>query len=154
MNAEKNGALKKEDFKTILLAVSDISEIGLDAVKNRIKYIDGLLDSFEPPPSEGDFLLMVRKGKPHSWFALSRGLMNIGREEFSDILLEDPKASRRHCQIRKENDNWLLEDKKSQNGIFINGRKMTERLLCEGDIIRIGTYELIYIKNRKPDFVK
>ena len=53
----------------------------------------------------------------------------------------------------KNGDNWLIEDNKSQNGIFVNGKKITERLLCEGDIIRIGTIELIYINNKKPDFV-
>ena len=92
-------------------------------------------------------------GKPHSWFNLSSDLLNIGREESSDIVLKDPKASRRHCRLMKNGDNWLIEDNKSQNGIFVNGKKITERLLCEGDIIRIGTIELIYINNKKPDFV-
>lgn len=153
MNAEKINVLKKDDFKTCLLKVSEMGAISLDAVKNRIQYIDDLLGSFGQPPSEGDFLLIVRKGKPHSWFTLSPGLINIGRENSSDIVLEDPKASRRHCQIRKNSNNWVIEDKNSQNGIFVNGKKMTERLLCEGDIIRIGTVELIYINNKKPEFV-
>ncbi len=153
MNAEKIGALKKDEFKTYLLNVSDLGEISLDAVKNRIQYIDNLLESFGQPPSEGDFLLIVMNGKPRSWFTLPPGVLNIGREESSDIVLEDPSASRRHCQIRKDRNNWLVEDKKSKNGIFVNGKKTTERLLCEGDIIRIGTVELIYINNRKLDFV-
>lgn len=152
MNAEKIGAFKKDEFKTCLLQVIDMSEISLDAVKNRIQYIDNLLESFVPPPSEGDFLLIVRKGKPRSWFTLLQALYNIGREESSDIVLEDPKVSRSHCQIRQDGSNWLLVDKKSQNGIFINGRKMTERILCEGDIVRIGTYELIYINNNSFSF--
>ena len=37
--------------------------------------------------------------------------------------------------------------------VFINGKKMKKRVLCEGDIIRIGTIELIYISNRKPEFL-
>ncbi|MFA6567527.1 MAG: FHA domain-containing protein [Victivallales bacterium] len=153
MHAKKTIPLKKDELKTYLLEVSDIGEIRLDAIKNRIKGIDDLLESFGQPPSEGDFLLVVMNGKPHSWFPLSSDLINIGREESSDIILEDPKTSRSHCQIRKKGNNWLIEDKKSRNGIFVNGKKITERLLCEGDIIRIGKIELIYINNRKPDFV-
>jgi hypothetical protein len=152
MKAVKMGFLKKDDFKTYMLEVSDMGEIGLDAVKNRIKYIDSFLESFGQPPSEGDFLLIVVKGKPHSWFTLLSDTLNIGREESSDIVLQDPKASRRHCQIRKDSNNWLIEDRKSQNGTFINGKKMTERILCEGDIIRIGAVELIYINNNSFSF--
>ena len=153
MNAENISPLKKDEFKTYLLEVSDISEIRLDVIKNRIKYIDNLLGSFRQPPTEGDFLLIVMNGKPHSCFNLSSDLLNIGRDESSDIVLRDPKASRRHCRLMKNGNNWLIEDDKSQNGIFVNGKKTPERLLCEGDIIRIGTIELIYINNKKPDFV-
>lgn len=153
MNAEKMVALRKDEFKTYLLNASDISEIILDAVKNRVQYIDNLLKTFGQPPSEGDFLLIVMSGRPHSWFTLSAGVFNIGRDKTADIVLDDPSASRRHCQIRKDSDSLRIEDRKSQNGIFINGKQVTERLLCEGDIIRIGAIELIYIKNRKLDFV-
>ncbi len=154
MNAEKISPLKKDEFKTYLLEVSDISEIRLDVIKNRIKYIDNLLGSFKQPPTEGDFLLIVMNGIPNSWFALSSNLLkiNIGREESSDIVLKDPKASRMHCRLMKNGNNWLIEDNKSKNGIFVNGNKITERLLCEGDIIRIGTIELVYINNKKPDY--
>ena len=153
MNGDKMGAIKKDDFKTYLLNLSDISKISLDAVKNRIQYIDNLLESFGQPPLEGDYLLIVMNGKPCSWFILSPDILTIGREDSSGIVLDDPSASRKHCQIRKDGDSFLIEDRNSQNGIFINGKKVKERLLCEGDIIRIGTIELIYINNRKLDFV-
>ena len=152
MNASKMAALKKDEFKTYLLSISDMSEIILDMVKNRIKHIDDFMESFGQPPSEGDFLLIVRDGKPRSWFSLSSGPLSVGRGKSSDIVLEDPTASRNHCLIRKDSDNWLIEDRKSQNGIFVNGKKITERVLCEGDIIRIGTIELIYINNKKLDY--
>ena len=152
MSSEKMIALKKDEFKTYLLGVSDIGEISLDAVKNRIQYIENLMESFGPPPSEGEFLLVVTNSKPSSWFPLASNVFNIGRDKSSDIVLEDAKASRRHCQIRKDRGNWMIEDRNSQNGIFVNGKKTTERLMCEGDIIRIGTIELIYINNNNFPF--
>ncbi len=147
--------VKSDEFRTLLLETREVKEIGLDEVKNRIKHIDGLLGSFEQPPPGDEFLLIVVKGKPNSWFLLDSDTVSIGRAETSDIVLQSSKVSRFHCHISRNNNSWLMVDDESKNGIFVNGKKMKKRFLCEGDIVRIGTgsVELIYINNKKPDFL-
>ncbi|MFZ2656497.1 MAG: FHA domain-containing protein [Victivallales bacterium] len=147
--------VKSDEFRTLLMVTSDVKEIRLDEVKNRIRHIDNLLESFDQPPSGEELLLIVVKGKPHTWFALESDLISIGRAESSDIVLQSSKVSRNHCHISRNNNSWLMVDDDSRNGLFVNGRKMKKRFLCEGDIVRIGTgsVELIYIRNRKPDFI-
>ncbi|HBC86036.1 MAG TPA: hypothetical protein DCZ94_03690 [Lentisphaeria bacterium] len=145
--------MKSDEFRTILLVTSEMKEIGLDEVKNRLKHIDKMLESFEPPPAGDEFLLIVAKGKPNTWFQLDSDLINVGRAESSDIVIQSSKVSRNHCHISKDNNGWSIIDDNSKNGVFVNGKKMKKRILCEGDIIRIGTIELIYINNRKPEFM-
>ncbi|HCE44498.1 MAG TPA: hypothetical protein DET40_13205 [Lentisphaeria bacterium] len=147
--------VKSDEFRTLLLETSDVKEISLDEVKNRIRHIDSLLESFDQPPAGEELLLIVVKGKPHAWFTLESDLISIGRAEASDIVLQSSKVSRNHCHISRNNNSWLMVDDDSRNGLFVNGRKMKKRFLCEGDIVRIGTgsVEVIYIRNRKPDFI-
>ncbi len=147
--------VKSDEFRTLLLETSDVKEISLDEVKNRIRHIDKLLDTFEQPPACEDLLLIVVKNKPHTWYRLESDRVSIGRAENSDIVLQSSKVSRNHCYISRNNSSWLMVDDDSKNGMFVNGRKMKKRLLCEGDIVRIGTgsVEVIYINNKKPDFI-
>ena len=147
--------VKSDEFRTLLLETSDVKEISLDEVKNRIRHIDKLLESFDQPPSSEELLLIVVKNKPHTWFALESDLISVGRAESSDIVLQSSKVSRNHCHISRNNNSWLMVDDDSKNGLFFNGKKMKKRFLCEGDIVRIGTgsVELVYIRNRKPDFL-
>ncbi len=145
--------MKSDEFRTILLEGADVKEIGLDEVKNRLKHIDKMLESFVPPPEGEEFLLIIAKGKPNTWYHLEADNIKVGRAENSDILIQSSKVSRNHCQITRDNNGWVIVDNDSRNGVFINGKKMKKRVLCEGDIIRIGTIELIYISNRKPEFL-
>ena len=71
----------------------------------------------------------------------------IGRSRNCDWNLPDPNnvVSSRHCELRRDGDAWLLKDI-STNGTFLNGaaeRLADEHRLAEGDVIRIGPYELV-----------
>lgn len=70
----------------------------------------------------------------------------IGREipMTSGLLIADDRISRHHCYIEKTAGGTLrIVDNNSVNGVFVNGIKVTETLLTEGDIIRVGPYEMI-----------
>jgi len=62
----------------------------------------------------------------------------IGRGEDADIRLEDGRASRRHSKIALTNGSFVITDLQSANGTFVNGEKITERALMNGDRIQIG----------------
>jgi serine phosphatase RsbU (regulator of sigma subunit) len=77
---------------------------------------------------------------------LQRRPMIIGREPrpASDIWLADPTISRRHAQLQMTDEGlWALQDLGSQNGTFVNGRRVSYALLVNGDRIRVGDCELI-----------
>jgi hypothetical protein len=64
--------------------------------------------------------------------------LRIGRDETSDILLEDTSVSRRHASIMREGGTYLLRDSNSTTGTTINGRQIQERELNDGDQISFG----------------
>ena len=69
----------------------------------------------------------------------------MGRHPDCDIVLESGSVSRQHAKIYKSGSNFVLEDLKSRNGTFVNGRLINESTrLLEGDTIRICDIELNY----------
>lgn len=74
--------------------------------------------------------------------------LTIGRAGSSDILLDfDDKTSRHHALLRREDGLYVLYDRQSANGVFVNGQKIPVEAdigcpLSNGDRIHIGNYEL------------
>ena len=50
----------------------------------------------------------------------------IGRSRECDLVLDDPNVSRRHAELRREGDGWVVADLGSTNGIKVNGRRVDE----------------------------
>jgi pSer/pThr/pTyr-binding forkhead associated (FHA) protein len=76
----------------------------------------------------------------------------IGRTESNDIALPNPRVSRRHAVIQSQSSNelWLV-DLGSRNGIFINGKRVTQpSLLRDRDLISIGPFQLTFIQPNAP----
>jgi len=74
--------------------------------------------------------------------------MTIGRAGSSDILLDrDDLTSRHHALLKRENDRFLIFDRRSANGILVNGLPIQSDKgypLIDGDHITIGNYELTF----------
>jgi hypothetical protein len=63
----------------------------------------------------------------------------IGRSRQSDIVVGDPNVSRRHCEVRREGDDYVVIDLGSTNGILLNGRQVQRAGLAEGDRLQLGS---------------
>ncbi|HEY3991844.1 MAG TPA: FHA domain-containing protein [Ktedonobacteraceae bacterium] len=73
---------------------------------------------------------------------------NIGRAGTSNLYLEqDNLTSRHHALLKRVGERALIFDKRSHNGVFLNGQKIEVGRgyeLADGDHIGIGNYELIF----------
>jgi len=69
---------------------------------------------------------------------------SLGRSPSNDIVLKEAKVSRQHAAINLLHGNYVLVDLKSSNGVFVNGQKIEEHVLQDGDEISIGNFRLLY----------
>lgn len=78
-------------------------------------------------------------------FRFSQASVAIGRIQ-ADINLLDPDVSRKHALVEKlENGQIILRDLASRNGTFVHDQRITNRVLQEGDRIRMGKSTLIFL---------
>lgn len=64
--------------------------------------------------------------------------MTIGRSDQCDIAVKDGSMSGRHCEVSKINGEIRVKDLGSANGIWLNGERITDAELFDGDVIRCG----------------
>jgi hypothetical protein len=68
----------------------------------------------------------------------------IGRSKDCDVQLADPNASRRHAELRQEGSAYWLIDLDSTNGSSVNGQRTARAKLESGDLITIGSTDLLF----------
>jgi serine phosphatase RsbU (regulator of sigma subunit) len=70
--------------------------------------------------------------------SIAKAQFEIGRRETNDLRLAGSEVSRDHAEIVSENDRFLVRDRNSRYGTYVNGEQVTERALAHGDRIRLG----------------
>jgi hypothetical protein len=118
----------------------------------------------EPAPSAGDFghtmvyspdraarklempadrrqALLLSEGRRN---VLSGDRVVIGRSRECDVVLSDPNVSRRHAELRRDENGWHAVDLGSTNGVKVNGRRVDQVVLRDGDRITVGVSDLIF----------
>jgi uncharacterized RDD family membrane protein YckC len=76
--------------------------------------------------------------------ALARSLVSIGRDPSNDVVLPDAMVSRRHAVIEFRGSQYFLRDCNSSNGSLVNGDRVSERNLRDGDLVAIGTARMLF----------
>ncbi|MCC7369143.1 MAG: FHA domain-containing protein, partial [Chloroflexi bacterium] len=72
----------------------------------------------------------------------TQDIVTIGRDDGNDLVLRDPRVSRRHALVRRLGQTFRVEDLGSTNGIFVNGRRVDRADLRPGDLIQVGAQSL------------
>lgn len=68
----------------------------------------------------------------------------IGRDQQNDVVLDDTRVSRKHAEIRLRLGRYTLYDLQSTNGTYVNGRRVAEVVLNDGDKISIAGLDVIF----------
>ena len=71
-------------------------------------------------------------------------ILVVGRGLQSDVLISDDSVSQRHAQITVEDDQVFIRDLLSSNGTFVNGNRIENQKLNEGDSIHFGEFHAIF----------
>ena len=75
---------------------------------------------------------------------LGPATVRLGHEASCSLRLSDPLVSRQHAEIRYQAHNYILKDLGSGNGTLVNGQRVGETTLRDGDTIRLGETELVF----------
>jgi hypothetical protein len=68
--------------------------------------------------------------------------LSIGRLAECDVVLADDSVSRRHAEVRRQGNEIVVRDLGSTNGTKVNGERVAERPLEDGDLLTVGTATL------------
>jgi hypothetical protein len=68
----------------------------------------------------------------------------LGRSRECEVRVGDANVSRKHAEIRHEDDAWWIVDLGSTNGTLINGRRAKRERLTAGDRISLGSTEIVF----------
>jgi pSer/pThr/pTyr-binding forkhead associated (FHA) protein len=97
------------------------------------------------PPEPGCYLA-VPDGGEVAFIPVREPTMRLGRSVGADVVLEHPSVSRRHALIVQRAGKFVLLDDRSTNGIYVNGRRVTEAELRHGDQITLGQVVVRYVE--------
>lgn len=75
----------------------------------------------------------------------------IGRSSQNNVILHNKRTSSNHCKIYRTSGLLKIRDLRSSNGTYVNGKRINEKTLVDGDVINISVYELV-IKNNTLTF--
>ena len=74
---------------------------------------------------------------------LNLGVNQLGRSPKSDVQIEHPTVSARHCEIVLADDGVVVRDCASANGTFVGGERIKEARLSAGQTLHLGEVELL-----------
>jgi signal transduction histidine kinase len=90
-------------------------------------------------------LFVIRGNDQGCRFELEEQTISIGRDARNVLQLHDVEISRTHALLRSEGEEgYLLIDQESSNGVFVNGKRVRQRVLENGDQIQLGRSLLLY----------
>jgi hypothetical protein len=93
------------------------------------------------PKGEG-----LRAGHP-----INKSQVVIGRNVACDVLVNHKSVSRKHAEIVRLAEGYLLRDLGSQNGTFVNGQRSQESKLTEGDTVAFGDVQFRFEAPRQVE---
>lgn len=119
------------DDTTIALAIEDFHD---DEAQPTV-------ESLRP----GQALLIIKGGmNAGSTYLLDKTVTSAGRGTEADIFLDDVTVSRRHVEILREEERFVVKDAGSLNGTYVNRARVDVAELTSGDELQIGKFKLVF----------
>lgn len=94
-------------------------------------------------PYQSSVFLIVNK----QIIPLTKPVTTLGRQLENDIVFHEDFLSRFHAAIVQENDKYVLYDKESTSGTFVNGKKIDRCVLNSGDLISLANIYIMFVNN-------
>ena len=90
----------------------------------------------------GVFLIINKQMIP-----LVKQVTTLGRQLGNDIVFREEFLSRCHAEIICENSTYILVDKNSTSGTFVNGKRIDRCVLNSGDLLALANIYIMFVNN-------
>jgi len=132
-----DATIASDDFRIVASHSADV----LGQTQGTQSDTDGERASEELPALPENAFLIVDGVKE---FPLTEAVINIGRRLDNGLVVDDPRVSRHHAQLRAIKGRYVVFDLNSSGGTFINGQRTSQTVLYPGDVISLAGVSLIY----------
>ena len=89
-------------------------------------------------------LFVIQGADQGKRFEFKSSPVALGRDNSNAIRLHDTEVSRRHAELRQEEESYRIVDLGSANGTFVNGQPIDQAPLHSGDRLQLGQTVLLY----------
>jgi hypothetical protein len=96
----------------------------------------------EEAPSGPENAFLIVQGVKE--YALNSPVVNIGRRLDNNLVVDDPRVSRHHAQLRAIKGRYVLFDLDSSGGTFVNGQRTSQTVLYPGDVVSLAGVALVF----------
>jgi len=103
-------------------------------------------DSEEKPFPKNAFLIVDGV----KVFPLNKSVINIGRRLDNQLVIDDPRISRNHAQLRAIKGRFVIFDLNSTGGTFVNAQRTSQSVLYPGDVISLAGVPLVFGQDNPP----
>ena len=86
--------------------------------------------------------LRLKPGGGKKAIEVTEGSVVLGRDASAQVVVKDRSVSRKHAVIERRGDRWFVVDQNSSNGTYLDGKRVTEAPLANGQELRLGTVAL------------
>ena len=99
-------------------------------------------------PKNSAMLLVLAGANKGARFLINGNSTSIGRDPQSEIFLDDVTVSRKHAEVLRDGDNYVIVDLGSLNGTYLNSQPSNRERLVVSDEVQIGKYLLTYFSGK------
>jgi pSer/pThr/pTyr-binding forkhead associated (FHA) protein len=89
--------------------------------------------------------LAIEDGGDVVVIAIGEGSLRLGRGQASDVVLDDRSVSRRHAVVTRRGHDVVLWDDRSLNGVRVNGERVPQAVLRDGDAVALGDVQMRFV---------
>jgi hypothetical protein len=138
--------------KSLSITLATDPLVAVDSLDVRIKKPEtfaetqNMLENLEEAPARAAFLIVGGT----KVFSLDHAVTNIGRRLDNHLVVDDPRVSRYHAQIRYVRGRFIIFDLNSTGGTFVNGQRTTQSVLYPGDVISLAGLPIVFGQDNPP----
>lgn len=111
---------ESEDDRTAIVRASDVGRLS------------------EPGTTDKYLLVGVHGSEIGQVVPVQGSVFGVGRLPTAELCLRDSGVSRKHARFAWKGEGYALEDVGSGNGTYVNGKRIVEQVLADGDVVQFG----------------